>query len=254
METVQQLVSVTERSGILFGSVAAAAPQRPKARLPLATSVIEHARIQLLAAIEGSARAAARLYAVKPALAAAAGNGNAQACEILSAMCAAGLGVRRNREEAREWLVRAVHLLEDDVEPPMPGTHGFVLLPTDRADAAYRPLYTAHGALVTNEIGVARAVDGAICFDRRDHPVLQRADEIGCAAIRATPRLVAARIARDSTLEDFAWACGHTSAQFRQKLIDARVIARGRMGSERGKKGAPPIAAASGIAPQARFE
>jgi hypothetical protein len=161
-------------------------------------------------------------------------------------MCSSGLGARRSVEEGREWLVRAVHLLEDDVERPVAGAHGFMLLPNERADAAYRPLHTARGVLITNQIGTARMVDGAICFDRWDHPVLRLGDEIGCAPVRATPRSVAARIARESTLEDFAWACGHTSAEFRRMLIDARVIAHGRMGSQHSRNGSPAAALTGG--------
>ena len=203
--------------------------RRPMRRAPAGGDLIERARVQLRAAAQGSRRAAACLERLQPALEVAAGAGNACACDILGAMRASGLGAGRSVDEAREWIMSAVRLLEDDVRRPTAGKHGFMLLPTGDPELAYRPLYTATGVLVTNEIGTARVVDGAICFDRWGHPVLNERVEPGHGPTYATPRSVAARIARDSTLEDFAWACRRTTRDFRQMLIDARVIAHARM-------------------------
>jgi hypothetical protein len=195
--------------------------------------LIEEARWLLVRAVRGSTRAAAHLQALKAALIGTARTGDAYACEILAAMCASGLGVARNPEQAREWIVRAVELLEDHVRRPVVGGHGFMLLATDEAEAAYRPLYTVEGVLITDEIGTARSQGGEICFDRWGRPVMEEGFEDRGGPTRATPRSVAARIARESTLEDFAWACRRTTREFRLALIDARVIAHGRMGFQR---------------------
>jgi len=98
---------------------------------------------------------------------------------------------------------------------------------------AYRPLYSASGVLITNEIGTASMHDGAILFDRWGRPVLEESFEPCAGPTRASPRSVAARIARESTLEDFAWGCHRTTPEFRLALLDARVIAHGRMGFQR---------------------
>lgn len=195
--------------------------------------VIGEARWRLAAAGEGSRLAAQRLHDLTDTLVGAVGMGDAYACEILAAMCASGLGAARNLQDAREWIVRGVELLEEQVRRPLPGAHGFMLLPTDDPESAYRPLYTGHGVLITDEIGTARMERGAICFDRWGRPLLEEALG-GCSGpTRATPKSVAARIAREATLEDFAWACHRTTAQFRTALVDARVIAHGRMGFQR---------------------
>jgi hypothetical protein len=198
-----------------------------------ADRLVEEARWRLLRAGKGSARAAADLRALKAPLTYAAGKGNAYACEILAAMCASALGTPRAPEQAREWLLRAVELLEDHVRRPMAGDHGFMLLPTDDPKLAYRPLYTASGVLVTDEIGTARTDGGAILFDRWGRPELDENFQLCGGPTRATPKSVAARIAREATLEDFAWACRRTTPQFRDALLDARVIAHGRMGFQR---------------------
>ena len=195
--------------------------------------LIEEARWRLLRAGKGSARAAADLRALKAPLTYAAGKGNGYACEILAAMCASALGTPRAPEEAREWLLRAVELLEDHVRRPMPGSHGFMLLPSEDPKTAYRPLYTSSGVLITDEVGTARIDDGEIVFDRWGRPELVESFETFGGPTRATPKSVAARIAREATLEDFAWACRRTTAQFRESLLDARVIAHGRMGFQR---------------------
>jgi hypothetical protein len=193
------------------------------------------ARWRLAAAGEGSRPAAEQLHEMTDALIAAVGMRDAYACEILAAMCASGLGAARNLQDAREWLTRAVELLEEDVRRPLPGPHGFMLLPSAEPRNAYRPLYTGHGVLITDEIGTACIEDGAVLFDRWGRPLLEEARDGWSGPTRATPKSVAARIARESTLEDFAWACHRTTAQFRAALIDARVIAHGRMGFQRCK-------------------
>ena len=198
-----------------------------------AARLVEEARWRLLRAGKGSARAAADLRALKAPLTYAAGKGNAYACEVLAAMCASALGTPRAPEQAREWLLRAVELLEDHVGRPMAGDHGFMLLPSDDPKLAYRPLYTASGVLISDEIGTARMADGAIVFDRWGRPELAEYFELCGGPTRATPKSVAARIAREATLEDFAWACRRTTPQFRDALLDARVIAHGRMGFQR---------------------
>ncbi len=198
-----------------------------------AERLVEEARWRLLRAGRGSARAAADLRALKERLVYAAGKGNAYACEVLAAMCSSGLGTARNAEIAHEWMLRSVELLQAHVRRPLAGSHGFMLLPTDDAAAAYRPLYTASGVLITDEIGTARMDGGAILFDRWGRPELKESFELCSGPTRATPKSVAARIARESTLEDFAWACHRTTAPFRLALIDARVIAHGRMGFQR---------------------
>jgi hypothetical protein len=206
--------------------------------------LIEEARWLLLRAVRGSARAARDLHALKPALIGRASKANAYACEILAAMCASGLGADRNPDDAREWLVRAVELLEDHVQRPLAGDHGFMLLPTEEPECAYRPLYTAEGVLITDEIGAACTNLGEVCFDRWGRPLV---DVHVCRGpTRATPKSVAARIAREATLEDFAWACRRTTRQFRLALMDARVIAHGRMGFQRCRSGlASRLAAAA---------
>lgn len=198
-----------------------------------AERLVEEARWRLLRAGRGSARASADLRALKEPLVYAAGKADAYACEVLAAMCSSGLGTARNPEIAREWMLRAVEVLQAHVRRPVAGSHGFMLLPTDEPAAAYRPLYTASGVLITDEIGTARMQGGAICFDRWGRPELNESFELCSGPTRATPKSVAARIARESTLEDFAWACHRTTLQFRLALIDARVIAHGRMGFQR---------------------
>ena len=197
--------------------------------------LVEEARWRLLRAGKGSARAAADLRALKAPLTYAAGKGNAYACEVLAAMSASALGTPRAPEQAREWLLRAVEILEDHVRRPMPGDHGFMLLPSEHPKLAYRPLYTASGVLITDEVGTARAERGALVFDRWGRPELAESFELCGGPTRATPKSVAARIAREATLEDFAWACRRTTPQFRDALLDARVIAHGRMGFQRCK-------------------
>jgi hypothetical protein len=206
-----------------------------------ADRLIEEARWRLLRAGRGSARAAADLRGLKAPLTYAAGKGNAYACELLAAMCASGLGTPRHSEQAREWMLRAVELLEDRVSRPLPGDHGFMLLPTGEARAAYRPLYTIGGVVISDEIGTARMHEGGVLFDRWGRPELEESFDVCGGPTRATPKSVAARIARESTLEDFAWACRRTTPQFRQALLDARVIAHGRIGYLRCKlKAAAP--------------
>jgi hypothetical protein len=195
--------------------------------------LIEEARWRLLRAGKGSAHAAADLDALKPALAAAADRGDPYACEVLAAMCARGAGTPRSAEEARQWTVRAVDLLHGKVERPAAGRSGFLLSPTDKPEHAYRPLYTKGGVLVTNEIGTASTHEGRVCFDRWGRPELNESRDPCGGPTRASPRSVAARIARESTLEDFAWACQRTTPEFRAALIDARVIAHGRMQFQR---------------------
>jgi hypothetical protein len=197
--------------------------------------LVETARALLQRAVRGDATASRALRAREEPLAARAATGDPYACEILAAMCAGGLGSARNPERAREWMVRAVELLEEHVRRPIPGMHGFMLLPSDAPERAYRPLYTAAGVLVTDEIGTARTQGGAIVFDRWGRPVLREYSVAGDGPTRATPKAVAARIARESTLEDFAWACRRTTRDFRSALIDARVIAHGRMSFQRCK-------------------
>jgi hypothetical protein len=195
--------------------------------------LVEEARWLLLRAVRGSERAGADLRALKPALIGRASQGDAYACEILAAMCASRPGGARDAQQAQDWIVRAVGLLEDHVRRPVAGHHGFMLLPTDEAESAYRPIYTAEGVLITDEIGIAHTEGGQICFDRWGRPMLDERPENRGGPARATPKAVAARIARESTLEDFAWACRRTTRQFRLALIDARVIAHGRMGFQR---------------------
>jgi hypothetical protein len=125
------------------------------------------------------------------------------------------------------------------VRRPLAGDHGFMLLPTDEPATAYRPLYTVAGVLITDEIGIARTERGALCFDRWGRPVLDENAGYSLGPTRATPKAVAARIARESTLEDFAWACRRTTCEFRRALIDARVIAHGRMGFQRCRRFGP---------------
>ncbi|MGZ5092320.1 MAG: hypothetical protein ACXWIP_14090 [Burkholderiales bacterium] len=197
--------------------------------------LIEEARWLLLRAVRGSARAARDLHALEAALIGRASKRDAYACEILAAMCASGLGADRNPEDAREWLVRAVELLEDHVQRPVAGDHGFMLLPTEEPECAYRPLYTAEGVLITDEIGAARTNLGEVCFDRWGRPLVDV--QVCRGPTRATAKSVAARIAREATLEDFAWACRRTTRQFRLALIAARVIAHGRMGFQRCRSG-----------------
>jgi hypothetical protein len=192
--------------------------------------LVEEARWRLLRAGRGNARAAADLRGLKAPLTYAAGKGNAHACELLAAICASGLGTARQTGQAREWMLRAVELLEDRVSRPLPGDHGFTLLPSDEPRTAYRPLYTVGGVLITDEIGTARTHDGAVVFDRWGRPELEESFQVCGGPTRATPKSVAARIAREATLEDFAWACRRTTPQFRQALLDARVIAHGRIG------------------------
>ena len=231
-------VEQSVKAGVIGRSWAAANGFRPGLEdaisgLAGADRLVEEARWRLLRAGKGSARAAADLRALKAPLTYAAGKGNAYACEILAAMCASALGTSRAPEQAREWLTRAVELLEDHVRRPMPGDHGFMLLPGEDPRSAYRPLYTSSGVLITDEVGTARVDGGEIVFDRWGRPELAESFETFGGPTRATPKSVAARIAREATLEDFAWACRRTSAQFREALLDARVIAHGRMGFQR---------------------
>jgi hypothetical protein len=207
--------------------------------------LIQGARTLLLHAVRGCVNAAADLRDLKSALVFRASKADPYACEILAAMCASGLGAKRDSEEAREWLVRAVELLEDQVRRPEAGNHGFVLFGDE--GTPYRPLYTAEGVLITDEIGFARRHGTAIRFDRYGRPLV---DE-GCGGpTRAAPKAVAACIARKATLEDFAWSCRRTTAEFRAALIDARVIAHGRMGFQRYGRGQDrlPLAAPLGNA------
>lgn len=206
--------------------------------------VTGEARWRLSAAGEGSRLAAEQLHEMTDTLVAAVGMRDAYACEVLAAMCASGLGAVRNLQDAREWITRAVELLEEKVRRPLPGQHGFVLLPTEEPRNAYRPLYTGHGVLITDEIGTARIEQGGVLFDRWGRPVLEEASGSCGGPTRATPKSVAARIARESTLEDFAWACHRTTTQFRTALIDARVIAHGRMGFQRCEARSKPRLAA----------
>jgi hypothetical protein len=108
-----------------------------------------------------------------------------------------------------------------------------MLLPGEDPKLAYRPLYTSSGVLITDELGTARMEGGAILFDRWGRPELAESFDICGGPTRATPKSVAARLAREATLEDFAWACRRTTPQFRDALLDARVIAHGRMGFQR---------------------
>ena len=234
MQSVEQAV----KAGMAGRGFAAANALRPGLEDALgvvagADRLVEEARWRLLRAGKGSARAAADLRALKAPLTYAAGKGNAYACEVLAAMSASALGTPRAPEQAREWLLRAVELLEDHVRRPMPGDHGFMLLPSEDPRSAYRPLYTSSGVLIADEIGTARMDGGAILFDRWGRPELAESVELCGGPTRATPKSVAARIAREATLEDFAWACRRTTAQFRDALLDARVIAHGRMGFQR---------------------
>ena len=234
MQAVEQAV----KAGVVGRNWAAANGLRPGLEDAIsgvagADRLVEEARWRLLRAGKGSARAAADLRALKAPLTYAAGKGNAYACEILAAMCASALGTPRAPEQAREWLQRAVELLEDHVSRPMPGDHGFILLPSDDPKLAYRPLYSSAGVLITDEVGTARMDGGAILFDRWGRPELAESFQLCSGPTRATPKSVAARIARESTLEDFAWACRRTTPQFRDALLDARVIAHGRMGFQR---------------------
>jgi hypothetical protein len=211
----------------------------------VAERVVEEARWRLHRAGRGSTHAAADLRAIRTALEDAAGRGDAYACEVLAAMCARGVGTSRSAEQAREWLIRAIGLLEGKVQRPMPGGSGFLLHPTDKARDAYRPLYSASGVLITNEIGTASMHDGAILFDRWGRPVLDESFKPCAGPTRASPRTVAARIARESTLEDFAWGCHRTTPEFRLALLDARVIAHGRMGFQRCRSRAARLAEAA---------
>lgn len=214
-------VAVRSAAVDLFGAVAG--PGR----------LVEEARWRLLRTGKGSAHAAADLDALKPALVAAADRGDPYACEVLAAMCARGAGTPRSSEEARQWIHRAVELLQGKVHRPVAGKGGFLLAPTDRAEHAYRPLYTAGGVVLTNEIGTASTHEGRICFDRWGRPLLRESLDPCGGPTRASPRSVAARIAREATLEDFAWACQRTTPEFRQALVEARVIAHGRMAFQR---------------------
>jgi hypothetical protein len=232
MQAVEEAVKAVEagRQAWLWDLASLGAGNSQDAR-GHADVLIEEARWLLLRAVRGSARAARDLHALKTALIGRASEGAAYACEILAAMCASGLGADRNPDDAREWLVRAVELLEDHVQRPVAGDHGFMLLPTEEPEYAYRPLYTAEGVLITDEIGAARTNGAQVCFDRWGRPLVDV--EVCGGPTRATPKSVAARIAREATLEDFAWACRRTTRQFRLALIDARVIAHGRMGFQR---------------------
>jgi hypothetical protein len=146
-----------------------AAPRRAVASRE--RGVVEEARGLLQRAVRGSSAAAADLQVLKPDLNSRA-RLDPQACEILAAMSASGLGTARNPGEAREWIMRAIRLLEDRVRRPVAGNHGFMLVPAEEPRNAYRPLYTAEGVLVTDEIGIARTEAGEICFDRWGRPVL----------------------------------------------------------------------------------
>jgi hypothetical protein len=237
MQTVETSVQRVEaRQGWLWDLTSAV--DAPRA-VPPSEVLIEEARWLLLRSVRGSPRAGRDLEVLRPVVIRQAHTGDAQACELLAAMCAGGLGVARSPEEAREWIVRAVELLEDGVRRPVAGNHGFMLLPTDEPAAAYRPLYTVAGVLITDEIGIARTERGALCFDRWGRPVLDENAGFSGGPTRATAKAVAARIARESTLEDFAWACRRTTHELRRALIDARVIAHGRMGFQRCGRLAP---------------
>src|SRR3954469_8325834 len=122
MQAIEQAVNAHEVAGRwlaevdartasvdLFGAVAA--PGR----------LIAEARWRLLRVGKGSAHAAADLDAFRPALEAAAERGDPHACEILASMYARGAGAPRSTDMAREWLVRAVELLQGKVERPIAG-------------------------------------------------------------------------------------------------------------------------------------
>ena len=237
MQTVEKAVQwMDAHQGCLWDLTSAV--DAPRA-IPRGEVLIEEGRWLLLRSSRGSRRANRDLRTLKPALTGQAHTGDAQGCELLAAMCAGGLGTVRSPEEAREWMVRAVELLEDGARRPVPGNHGFMLLPTDEPAAAYRPLYTIAGVLITDEIGIARTERGALCFDRWGRPMLDENAGYSRGPTRATAKAVAARIARESTLEDFAWACRRTTREFRRALIDARVIAHGRMSFQRCNRLAP---------------
>ncbi|HEX2829715.1 MAG TPA: hypothetical protein VHP37_25440 [Burkholderiales bacterium] len=233
MQAVEQAVKAGLGRGFTAANAVRPGLEDMIAGVAGADRLVEEARWRLLRAGKGSARAAADLRALKAPLVYAAGKGNAYACEILAAMCASALGTPRAPEQAKEWLIRAVELLEDHVRRPMPGDHGFMLLPSEDPKLAYRPLYTSSGVLITDEIGTARMDGGAMLFDRWGRPELAESVELCSGPTRATPKSVAARIAREATLEDFAWACRRTTPAFREALLDARVIAHGRMGFQR---------------------
>jgi hypothetical protein len=223
------------------------AARRPtQHRLPLQIpddALVRQCQWLLLRAARGSARAVSDLDALRARLVDQAKTGDARACELLAAMCASGLGAVRDAQHAREWLVRAVELLEPHVRRPVPGKHGFLIAPTQSAASAYRPLYTSTGVLITDEIGTARFdAQGAACFDRRGRPEVIESLDTGNGPTRATPKAVAARIARDSTLEDFAWACRRTTPDFRRALLDARSIAYARMAYQRFRTRMPAVA------------
>lgn len=218
--------------GWLWDPMRTPALARRRAAVARERSVVDSARALLQKAVRGHAGAAAELELLNADLVARA-RVDPRACEILAAMSASGLGSPRSAPNAREWIMRAIRLLEDRVRRPIAGDHGFMLLAADQARNAYRPLYTAEGVLVTDEIGTARIAGGEVCFDRWGRPVLTESAGAAGGPARATPQAVAARIARHSTLEDFVWACRRTTPQFRLALIDARVIAHGRMGFQR---------------------
>jgi hypothetical protein len=248
MQTVEQGMKAVEAGtrGFLANKALTTIGGDAYAGVAGADRLVEEARWRLLRASRGSARAAADLRALKAPLVYAAGKGNAYACEILAAMSSSGLGGARDAAVAREWMLRAVELLESHLSRPLPGRHGFMLLPSESPEAAYRPLYTAGGVVITDEIGTARMDGGTVLFDRWGRPELVESFELCSGPTRATARSVAARIARESTLEDFAWACRRTTQEFRQMLLDARVIAHGRLGFQRCRTaGAARLAAAA---------
>jgi hypothetical protein len=248
MHTIQQGMKAVEaaKGGFLAQKALATIGGEALSGIAGIDRLVEEARWRLLRASRGSARSAADLRGLKAPLVYATGKGNAQACEILAAMSSSGLGGMRDAALAKEWMLRAVELLESSVARPLPGRHGFMLLPSESPQTAYRPLYTAGGVLIMDEIGTARLDGGAVCFDRWGRPELAESFELCTGPTRATRRSVAARIARESTLEDFAWACRRTTPEFRQMLLDARVIAHGRLGFQRCRSaGAARLAAAA---------
>src|SRR5829696_8926159 len=131
MQAVEQAVKAGMGRGFTAAKAVRPGLEDMIAGVAGADRLVEEARWRVLRAGKGNARAAADLRALKAPLTYAAGKGNAYACEVLAAMCASALGTPRAPEQAREWLLRAVELLEDHARRPVSGDHGFVLLPTD---------------------------------------------------------------------------------------------------------------------------
>src|SRR3954467_647138 len=136
MQTVEQGIKAAAR-GFLANKALASISGEALSGIAGVDRLVEEAPWRLLPASRGSARAAADLRGLKAPLVYAAGKGNAQACEILAAMSSSGLGGTRDPAVAKEWMLRAVELLESHVGRPLPGRHGFMLLPGDAPEAAY---------------------------------------------------------------------------------------------------------------------